>query len=192
MTVFTQPERLEPQQTGVQVDFRNPNHPHFPGDLESQSTSNSTLSKKAQWITGAGIILVIALVTAILVGGKLGMDSAQKPVPSPVTSTISTEPKIVYMTTIETSTSVFIHSITPSATTTTTTTTLPTSTPTPSQPPSDDGTGRHAEQCVTWASFGTVENCVKQCPNDDMTKIFLGSSQCRDKHTGVLDCLTCK
>jgi hypothetical protein len=113
MLATTQPEPLEAQQTGVQVDFRDPNHPHFPGELECQPISRPVLTKEARWITGAVIIFVLAIFTAILVGGKLGMNSVQKPVPSPVTSTISAEPKTIYITAIETSTSVLTQSVTP-------------------------------------------------------------------------------
>lgn len=191
MTASTLPEPLEAQQTGVQVDFRDPNHPHFPGDLESQPISRPFLRKKARWTTGAAIMIIIALVTAILVGGKLGMDSAQKPVPSPVTTTISAESKTVYMTTIEISTSVYIHSITPSATTITTTTTLPTPTPTPSELPGDDGTGAQRKKCVTYGTWGTMEECLARCPSDDLSKIMFGDSQCRDR-SGTVHCLMCR
>lgn len=191
MIASTQPEPLEAQQTGVQVDFRDPNHPHFPGDLESQPVSRPFLTKKARWITGAAIIFVLVIVTAILVGGKLGMNSVKKPVPSPVTSTISVEPNTMYITTIEISTSVLTQSVTPDPTTTTTTTTLPTPTPTPSALPSDDGTGRQAQKCVTYGTWNTREECLEKCKNDALSNVMLGTSQCRDRK-GVVDCLICR
>jgi hypothetical protein len=131
MDTFTQAVPLEAQSTGVPVDHRDPNHPHFPRDSEAQPTKQPFVSKKASCIALAVLVLIAAIVTAMLVGGKVGMNMAKKPITSPVYTTTFAEVEIVYVTTTVSSTSVVHVSITPEPTTITATSTKPLPTPTP-------------------------------------------------------------
>lgn len=128
------------------VDHRDPNHPHFPGDLEAQPAKQPLVSKKAWWITAGVGSVKLSLVISILVGGKMGMDMAKKPLLPPVYLTISAEVDIMYTTTTTISTSVTQFSITPDPTTITTTTVIPmpslvslaATTPTPEPKPTQE------------------------------------------------------
>lgn len=170
MSATTQPEPLETQQTGVSVDFRDLNYTHFLGDLETQAPNRPFLSKKARWITAASVILVLCTVTAILVGGKLGMSSVKKRVPSPIYSTVSAETQTVYMTTLDISRTVLTHSATPNATTITTATiTTPSFASFEAPLPAStlvngpDGTGRHNGKCFTKGDFNHMSECEEKC-----------------------------
>ncbi|KAH7381242.1 hypothetical protein DE146DRAFT_279634 [Phaeosphaeria sp. MPI-PUGE-AT-0046c] len=198
MSVPAQPEPFEMQRTGVPVDFHDPNDPHFPGDLETQAPSRPFLSKKARWITAASGILVLSIVTAILVDGKLGMNSAKRPVPAPVYSTLAADTRTVYMTPIEILTTVVTQTTTSNATTTTAT-----STPSPSSSSfsapvpaptleSGDDTGRHNANCFTKGEdYASRSECEAKC-----SSISSGpgtSAKCSTfsfKHT--ISCLVCK
>lgn len=82
---------IEAQHTGVPFDFRYPNHPQFPGDLEAQLPHRQFMSKKARSIAVGVIVVILAVVTTVVVGVRVGMGMAKKAIVGPVTSMASTE-----------------------------------------------------------------------------------------------------
>ncbi|KAH7074155.1 hypothetical protein FB567DRAFT_611056 [Paraphoma chrysanthemicola] len=119
-------EPIAPQATGVPVDFRDTNHPHYPSDLESQPPTQTHykytpfMSKKAVWIL-SGILLVFAsLAVAIVTGIKVGANQVQS-----LRSMTITDVETVFSTSEVKSTTLFPLARLPDAATTTTIMTLP-------------------------------------------------------------------
>lgn len=60
------------QQIPVPADHQDPNHPHYPGDLEHQSTTRpSLLSKKGFWIAGGVLMTSLSIIAAAFWGVAL-------------------------------------------------------------------------------------------------------------------------
>jgi hypothetical protein len=122
---------IEPQATGVPADFVDPNHPHFPHDVEAQPFERPyykyfpSVSKKTANVIAIGLLVVLSYLTAILVGGKIGMGMVKQPAPLPVVN------ETVYATTTVFSTTVIPYTLKQNATTSTVQVTV-TVTPTPS------------------------------------------------------------
>jgi hypothetical protein len=173
MNMTTQNKPIELHHTGVPVDFRDPNHPHFPGDLEAQPSKHPFMNKKARLTTTFVVLAIASIITAVLVGGKLGMRIVKKPSPVLVTSTASVQVATAYMTTIVVSTDVVTYSATPDPTTITTTTTLPLPTPTLTptleppkmgfEPPKDKPPEDTKGKCFVVGNWGTNAECNKSC-----------------------------
>ncbi|KAH3945110.1 hypothetical protein HBI56_055390 [Parastagonospora nodorum] len=209
MDSTTQAQPLEAQTTGVPVDHRDPNHPHFPGDLEAQPSARPCLNSKSRLIIGGVIVIILSLITAVLVGGKIGMDMATRPT-RPVFTTVPIEHETKNITTIEYSTSVMQLSITPDPTTITTTSMsmmpsmalLPTSTPTPKPSPTSEapkeptstprrgkGGGR---QCYIVGNWPTNAECVKRCTKQELDLKEDRTATCQVDPKAVFSCVVCK
>lgn len=92
---------VQAQHTGVPVDHRDLNHPHFPGeDVESRSywSKKRCMSRRALLIL-LGILLALgSIAIAVFLGIKLTA-GRQTPVPLPATNTTSAGVGTVYVTT---------------------------------------------------------------------------------------------
>jgi hypothetical protein len=78
----------EPQPTGVPADYRAHSHRHFPGEVKSQPFQRAytlvpSMSKKARWIISGVAPALFSLAMATLVGAKVGISMAKKPMPPP-------------------------------------------------------------------------------------------------------------
>lgn len=78
-------EPIAPQATGIPVDFRDTNHPHYPSDLESQPPTQTHykytpfMSKKAVWILSGILLVFVSLAVAIVTGIKVGANQVHSP-----------------------------------------------------------------------------------------------------------------
>jgi hypothetical protein len=209
-TIETKP--IELHHTGVPVDQRDPNHPHFPGDIESRPFKHSFMTKKARWITSLVVLAIASVITAIIVGATLGMGMAKKPAHTIVTSTASAEVEKVYTTTNVFSTSVVTHFHTQDPTTIKTTTTrpapksvivtttldAPTPTPTPEPPkeeppkppetPKDEPHPDFERMCYIGGNFGTDDECQATCKNLVQGRV----AHCEVDTNAMHKCVICK
>jgi hypothetical protein len=203
-TIETKP--LELHHTGVPVDQRDPNHSHFPGDIESRPFRRSFMTKKAKWITSLVVLAIASVITAIIVGATLGMGMAKKPAHTVVTSTTSAQVETVYTTTDVFSTSI-THFHTPDPTTTrpapktviiTTTLDVPTPTPTPEppkeEPPKPPETSKDAPppdfegRCYIGGNFETDDECKATCQNLAKGRV----AHCEVDTNATHKCVVCK
>jgi hypothetical protein len=209
-TIETKP--IELHHTGVPVDQRDPNHPHFPGDIESRPFKHSFMTKKARWITSLVVLAIASVITAIIVGATLGMGMAKKPAHTIVTSTASAQVETVYTTTNVFSTSVVTHFHTQDPTTIKTTTTrpapktvivtttldAPTPTPTPEPPkeeplkppetPKDEPPPDFERMCYIGGNFGTDDECQATCKNLVQGRV----AHCEVDTNAMHKCVICK
>jgi hypothetical protein len=201
MNTTIESKPLELHHTGVPVDQRDPNHPHFPGDIESRPFKRSFMTKKARWITSLVVLAIASVITAIIVGATLGMRMAKKPAHTVVISTTSAQVETVYTTTNVFSTSVVTHSHTQDPTTITTTTTrpapktviitttldAPTPTPTP-EPPKEEPPPDFEGRCYIGGNFGTDDECQATCKNLVKGRV----AHCEVDTNAMHKCVICK
>ncbi|KAH7069836.1 hypothetical protein BKA63DRAFT_606183 [Paraphoma chrysanthemicola] len=121
----TKPDPIAPQVTGVPVDFRDTNHPHYPGDLESRPSAQAhykytPFMSKAVWVLGGVILVLASLAAAILTGIKVGANQVQS-----LRSTTIADVETMFGTSRIKTTTLVPFARPPNAATTTTTTTLP-------------------------------------------------------------------
>jgi hypothetical protein len=200
MDTTSESKPIELHHTGVPVDRRDPNHPHFPGDIETRAFKRSCMTKGARRITALVLLAIASIITALIVGGTLGMGRAKKPAPAIATSTASAEVETVYTTTNVFSTSVVTHFITSNPTTIATTTTpsvpTPTSTseppeeesPKPSKTPMDEPSPGSGGRCYIAGNFGTNAECEKTC--QDLVRGR--KAYCEVDMNAVYKCVICK
>jgi hypothetical protein len=126
MNTSVNPEPIAPQSTGVPVDYRDPSHPHFPGNPECQPSVRDHymyapfMSKKAVWIIGAIFLILASLAVATVTGIKVGTSQIHQPPPANMTQV-----ETIFGTTEILATTLFPLPKRPNATTITTTTLLP-------------------------------------------------------------------
>lgn len=96
--------RLASESVAVPADYQDPNHPHYPGDLEYQSTIyRPILSKKSLWITGGVLTTSMFIVAAVLWGVALirnhknvGVEAQETIIPTTTATPVSLEIQTVF------------------------------------------------------------------------------------------------
>ena len=92
------------QPTGAPADYLDPNHPQFPYDVEVQPLATPLLQKKRTQITAIVLFVVLSIVAAALIGGKIGWDMEARAPPTEIgtvytTTTTWIEPETLTITT---------------------------------------------------------------------------------------------
>jgi len=217
------PKPIEPQPTGVPADYLDPNHPQFPHDVEAQPFVRPHyvyvpfMSKKTANIVAIALFVMLSLLAAVLVGGKIGMGAVKRPVPP-----APTEIETVYMTTTVVSTTLVPTMHGPGTTTITTTTMLPPPTPTPApsssnpfpvapafswtppppspspeppkeekkpEPPKEEQKPEEKGECFWVGRWSTKKECEEKCAEMNSKT---GQEVVCGENRGFYQCQTCK
>jgi hypothetical protein len=203
----TGPQKLESHRSDVPADYVDPNHPHFPTEIEGQLPPRpyyKRVNKNALLIIGAIILVIVSAV----VGGKFGAGLAKRPVMS------STASKTVYSTTTIITTSSFtggkafeMISVTSTfaqtsslVSSTTLTTSMPATETSKAHPPEQgvsssslaaliSGPPKFKKQCYSTGRWPSLEECNKQCAINNKPG---QEAHCEVDTNAVIKCIICK